>query len=710
MRPVYKCYILIAILFLNIQFSFAQIESKGTPVFFNLKSSDIKVPEINLIVPETTEDTYDKSRFKSLKIAELYETDIDVINNALWIDHEKGKVGMLSVSIDEAKSIGLIFSKFKLPENTKLFLYNEDGSVVRGSYTSVNNKDFNTFAVNPLPGNKIYIQIQTGNVSNTDLTIGKISYSKKESSHTTFNAVNSEYCNVDINCNQETDIQQIKHAVCKLLIDGVTLCSGTLINNTANDGKAYLITANHCIQSNAEANNTIFYFDYEKPYCDGPFFDASQTISGATLVATYSKLDFSLVELSIVPPYQFNPYYSGWSLDTTTSNTYCIHHPTGDVKKISEDHDSPVLESYSSSFDDNAFWRILEWDSGTTEGGSSGGPLFNNNLNQIGILTGGWADCDYNFDDYFARFDKAWDKYPLPENQLKHWLDPDNSNTRELAGLDPFTEFKLHNFTIRNTIPSNVVKLETGTWGYLAGHNSMHYNIYSEKFHVDSESKIIGAYFNVAKAKKVTSSGKILVYLWNGDTDDNNIIYSKYYPVNYFLENEYNFIQFDSLYTVNNDFHIGYRLFYLASQDTFALYTSPLYNSQSENTAMTHRDDLGWINLTSTDDQPVYASLDIVPVLNNPDHINKIETSISENSAEIYPNPAGNILTVRCNQIVPVSIKIFDINGKALYINDDLSSFGYNNEVDVSELKNGIYLLQIDYANNSDRMKFIIVH
>jgi hypothetical protein len=39
--------------------------------------------------------------------------------------------------------------------------------------------------------------------------------------------------------------------------------------------------------------------------------------------------------------------------------------------------------------------------------------------------------------DYFTRFDYAWDYYDAPAKQLKQWLDPLGTGTMTLDGYDP---------------------------------------------------------------------------------------------------------------------------------------------------------------------------------------------------------------------------------------------------------------------------------
>jgi hypothetical protein len=90
------------------------------------------------------------------------------------------------------------------------------------------------------------------------------------------------------------------------------------------------------------------------------------------------------------------PYYLGWDR-TGNSGTggIGIHHPAGDVKKISLYTMSPESTDYLSNTvsPDGNHWRLV-WSSGTTEIYSSGSPLINNSRHVIGQLHGGYVSCN----------------------------------------------------------------------------------------------------------------------------------------------------------------------------------------------------------------------------------------------------------------------------------------------------------------------------
>jgi hypothetical protein len=260
----------------------------------------------------------------------------------------------------------------------------------------------------------------------------------------------SDWCNVDVNCEAGTGWEVVKKSVV-WIIAGRETCTGVLINNTLQDSTPYVFTAAHCVfdELSHTYKNPVVYFNYETRWCGDTREPTPFSISGATLVATgdtleYSRdgdsLDFALLRLNADPPDYYQPYYAGWDRSSTPpQSSTTIHHPRSDAKKISVDND-PLQISYDGNgafreYVRNSLWWVVEWDLATTENGSSGGPLFNPGQRVIGTLTGGDANCSNSVNDFYTRFDYAWDYYPDPSRQLKHWLDPAGTDPLSLPGI-----------------------------------------------------------------------------------------------------------------------------------------------------------------------------------------------------------------------------------------------------------------------------------
>ena len=394
---------------------------------------------------ELIEDSEAKPSSKPgpLKFARTYKVLLTPDNSGIIKKTpDGGRLWMLAIKSDSAYSLNLTFGDYRIPDGARLFVRDPSKNNIAGAFTSLNNKKSGSLNIRPIPGDKVIIEYyEPGDASfEGDLKITRIGHDYKNQ----FSAEKIEAageCHVNINCSLGDGWQFEKRAVTKIIVDNTDICTGALINNTNSDGTPYLLTANHCINTAHEAENTLFFFNYESETCQGSTGSLSQSVSGASLVATApdDNQDFALVELSKKPPADFSPYYAGWSRsDSPPESGITIHHPSGDIKKISKDNDAPITGDYGSGYDENTHWQILEWDYGATEGGSSGAPLFDENHRIIGDLTGGEASCDNPVNDYFAKFSEAWDSYDSNDEQLEHWLDPLGNNPMAINGYDPY--------------------------------------------------------------------------------------------------------------------------------------------------------------------------------------------------------------------------------------------------------------------------------
>ena len=391
---------------------------------------------------------------KTMRFAKSYQVNIDLKENGLNETIKGGKIWRLSIKSLKAYSINIIFSDYKLPKDAELYIYSSDKQSVIGAFTDENNQDYKSFATSPVKGDIIFIELfEPDNVDfSSHAVIGQINHDYKNILKI-FNLSKSygqsEPCEININCSQGQSWQIEKKSICKYMINGTYYDSGTLINNTTFDGIPYLLTARHCFYAysdwnsiNAAANNSIFYFNYESPGC--PNQDVTpQQISGSYLKAYWDPSDFLLVQLSSQPA---NGYYAGWDRrNINATSEVGIHHPMGDIKKISTSTNPAISTGLNSNTPDNlaSFWSII-WTSGVTEEGSSGSSLFNQKKKIVGQLAGGYSDCnsysqgghDYgpNQPDWYGKFSSSWLGGGTPETQLSHWLDPCGAVVDTLEG------------------------------------------------------------------------------------------------------------------------------------------------------------------------------------------------------------------------------------------------------------------------------------
>jgi lysyl endopeptidase len=143
-----------------------------------------------------------------------------------------------------------------------------------------------------------------------------------------------------------------------------------------------------------------------------------------------------LLEIKEKIPTSYDAFLAGWNISPTPpSNVTGLHHPSGDVKKYSIFSGTTVQSSYNE--DPNTYhWEIPKWSVGTTEGGSSGSPLFDNNGLIVGHLHGGQAAC-YYLDgwDMYGALTYDWATGPRKNNQLQPFLSPKKKSISRLAGM-----------------------------------------------------------------------------------------------------------------------------------------------------------------------------------------------------------------------------------------------------------------------------------
>lgn len=423
----------------------AQVSAGGTPVSFTKTFLGESVPVAVMPAVDVAtlmmEDETRNVKGNSFRFGKDMDVNLNLGNSGLWQSLKNGdRVWRLGIKSVNAYSINLIFSQFYLPAGAKMFVYNADKSMVIGAFTSFNNKDHGKFSTDVVQGDHIIIEyFEPANVAG----MGRIEVSKVI--HAYYNIFfgndgsggrsfgQSGACNNNVVCPLSAGWEnQINATLMYLLANGTEVCSGSILNNVREDGTPYFLSANHCYSN--DYATWVFRFNYQSANCspsqNGP---TTQSVSGASLKARRSDPDFMLFELSVTPPLSYNVYYAGWNnVDAPASSAVGIHHPAGDVKKFSVENDPLSSGSFGGS-SANSHWEVGDWDSGTTEGGSSGSPLFDQNKRVIGQLHGGGAACGNNQSDYYGKLSVSWNGSSAT-NRLKDWLDPDNTGAAVLDG------------------------------------------------------------------------------------------------------------------------------------------------------------------------------------------------------------------------------------------------------------------------------------
>jgi hypothetical protein len=388
---------------------------------------------------------------KNLHYAILRPVDLNPESHGIW-EEEEMRIWRVHIISPGARSLGLVFDHFHLKEGVHLMIYDPSRTHIRGAYSALNNKSSGVLAVGHIPGEELILELQ---VPAGQEEFGELSLSALSHAFLSPDAVKAglscpgEYgcsgeCEIDVNCEEGAGWQRQKRSIIR--VNTLTqYCTGVLINNTYYNGDPLLLTAKHCIDKQEIAETTVYEFGYESPSCSGGDGSLDNSISTASLLAVGDSLDFCLLRLSSYPPLSYDAFYSGWNRERIQSaGTHTLHHPEGDVKKISFDKDAPLLTNdgftLPSEFEeyiDSSFWQIREWEFGTTEPGSSGSPVYNSDKQVYGLLSWGYATCRNPEDDFYARFDMAWDYSPEQNKSLKFWLDPAGVDVMSIGGFKP---------------------------------------------------------------------------------------------------------------------------------------------------------------------------------------------------------------------------------------------------------------------------------
>jgi hypothetical protein len=364
----------------------------------------------------------------------------------LWTELANGdRLWRLRVASEGALGVEVFLQDLHLPEGAVLFAYDEAGMHITGPYTAAHHKPSGRLCLDQLPGAsailEYYEPAAAAGLGNLGIRGLGHAYRMVD------DQAKAGDCQVDVNCSPESDgWTNERDAVVRIrIVDGTSVgfCSGTLVNNTAQDLAQYVLTAWHCGEgvSLADYAEWKFYWKFQRPNCGSGTALANTFLEGAVRLAHSDDQGGDPI------PASFQPYWAGWDATGSSSlsaSGVCIHHPSGDEKKVSTHVQIPVSADWQAGGPTNTHWRV-RWAGtdngwGVTEGGSSGSPLFNDDRRIIGTLTGGASACQsvtpggQTQFDYFGKMSFHWSSNPGDE--LRDWLDPLNSGAQVLDGAD----------------------------------------------------------------------------------------------------------------------------------------------------------------------------------------------------------------------------------------------------------------------------------
>ncbi len=385
------------------------------------------------------------------KFAVNIPVNITPDSHGTWDYTPSGKaVWRLKVHSKNAKSINLGFTKYFMPEGGILVIYSTDQQRVTGPFSPADNEEHQELWTPIFPADELVIEVQVPiqNKSLLQLELTSINHD-----FLGFGGLLSGSCNVDVLCGVDDGFPEIEEhrdiiqSVAVIGLGGGVFCTGFLVNNAAQDCTPYFMTANHCGINSGNAASLVAYWNYQNSTCREPGSTASgqngngvlnDFNSGSIFRAGSGNSDFTLVELDDAVSETANAFLAGWDNGgEPPTSAVCVHHPNTEEKRISFENNPLIMTNGFGNAPSSNFThvRVVDWDLGTTEPGSSGSPLFDQNERVVGQLHGGGAACGNNSSDWYGAIATSWNGGSA-SSRLRDWLDPDDTGIVTIDGIE----------------------------------------------------------------------------------------------------------------------------------------------------------------------------------------------------------------------------------------------------------------------------------
>jgi len=420
------------------------------------------------------------------RFAAPISVQISLENTGSWHTLPNGdRAWLCALKSPGALGLSLLFNEFSLPAGAKFYAYDANQRIL-GAYTTESCLPSGKFMVGVLRGEVAYLELYEPaavlgqsrlNCPRIDIAYDAQAMSGAE------DFGDALPCHININCPLGNDWQIQKKGIARILMvfsNGEGWCSGSLIGNTSNTFEPYFLTAHHCqlIGNNPDFGLWRFDFDYESVNCQNPGVEpVPRSVLGSELISNRIETDFLLLKISPIP-LNYDVYFNGWNRDdnliTVAANSVYIHHPLGDIKKISVDTHASIIHpgvlnwgGIFGSSAPNTHWRSIT-DFGLFQPGSSGSPLLDPQKRIVGQLHGGSTavgdECKVT-GAFFGRFNQSWNVGNSPQSRLREWLDPTNTGALTQNG---YTRPVAAGFTISGNVqthwgtPMSEVRVEIG--------------------------------------------------------------------------------------------------------------------------------------------------------------------------------------------------------------------------------------------------------
>ena len=210
-------------------------------------------------------------------------------------------------------------------------------------------------------------------------------------------AAASSTCVENYACDATGATQEASHSSVAVIVANQYACSGTLVNDVAQDGAPYILTARHCENGTAAggdpaaAANVAVYWDAVAA-CGSllpSIFNAAAPYQyGAATVV--EQQDVWLIRLASLPAAS-DAYYSGWDATPTAPvGGYSIHYANADTQQFVTWAGTAVARTVSAATlgvgYSTTFWELVN-SLGSVDHGASGAALFSSGNAVVGVLS-----------------------------------------------------------------------------------------------------------------------------------------------------------------------------------------------------------------------------------------------------------------------------------------------------------------------------------
>lgn len=448
----YSLITFVALLLIISSSVFAQPTVKGQPL--GLSKADLlpEAPLYALPALDTKKLLREDEAIQANRFAAPVPLDIDINTYGNWTSLTDGtQVWQLRIQVAKAKGLLLFYEDFNLPPNSRLFVYSPKTKQVLGAYTAESQSRSDRFMTGIINGDELIVEYQTtADNFNSPFHIWRVDAVYKdngpEKSLLNFGFGTSSECQDNVACEIGEEWQLERNAVARIIVtveEGTGYCSGTVMNNTAGDGRLLFLSAFHCMDGfTPEYDLWRFDFYYDADECENPLDEPEfRSVLGCDSLAGRRAVDFLLLDIHTETTIGMEFHYMGWDRSgIPPDSSALLHHPRGDIKKISLAKTPATIWTNSIQWNNgittppNHHYRVPYTD-GIIEVGSSGAALLDPNHRVVGQLHGdaGINNCD-DAVGYFGRLFMAWEG-ANEAFRLKDWLDPLGTDTMFIDAL-----------------------------------------------------------------------------------------------------------------------------------------------------------------------------------------------------------------------------------------------------------------------------------